>query len=48
MTVVLYVYTQAFQRFRMGPAAAATVILFGALLIITLLQLRVFSRPVEY
>ena len=48
MTVVLYVYIQAFQRFRMGPAAAATVILFGALLVITLLQLRVFSRQVEY
>jgi len=48
LTVVLYVYMQGFQRFRMGPAAAATVVLFGAILALTLLQLRVLSRPVEY
>ncbi len=47
-TVVLYVYQQGFQRFRMGQAAAATVVLFGAILVITLAQLRVFSRQVEY
>jgi len=47
-TVVLYVYQQGFQHFRMGPAAAATVLLFGAILIITLVQLRVFQKPVEY
>ncbi len=48
MTVVLYVYIQGFQRFRMGPAAAATVVLFGAILLITMVQLRFFSRQVEY
>ncbi|HKV45995.1 MAG TPA: sugar ABC transporter permease [bacterium] len=48
MTIVLYVYIQGFQRFRMGPAAAATVVLFVAILAITLLQLRFFSRQVEY
>ncbi len=48
LTVVLYVYIQGFQRFRMGPAAAATVVLFAAILVITLAQLRVFSRQVEY
>jgi len=47
-TVVLYVYQQGFQRFRMGQAAAATVVLFGAILAITLVQLRSLSRPVEY
>lgn len=47
-TVVLYVYQQGFQHFRMGPAAAATVLLFGAILVITVLQLRIFSRQVEY
>jgi multiple sugar transport system permease protein len=47
-TVVLYVYQQGFQHFRLGPAAAATVLLFAAILAITLLQLRVFSRQVEY
>ncbi len=48
MTVVLYVYIQGFQRFRMGPAAAATVVLFAAILLITVVQLRFFSRQVEY
>ena len=48
MTVVLYVYILGFQRFRMGPAAAATVLLFAAIPVITLLQLRFFSRQVEY
>lgn len=47
-TVVLYVYQQGFQHFRMGLAAAATVLLFAAILVITLLQLRVFSHEVEY
>lgn len=47
-TVVLYVYQQGFQHFRMGPAAAATVLLFAAILVITLVQMRVFSRQVEY
>ena len=47
-TVVLYVYTLGFQRFRMGPAAAATVVLFAAILLITVVQLRFFTRQVEY
>jgi multiple sugar transport system permease protein len=48
ITAVLYVYIQGFQRFRMGPAAAATVMLFAAILAITLLQMRFLSRQVEY
>ncbi len=48
MTVVLYVYILGFQRFRMGPAAAATVVLFAAILLITVVQLRFFTRQVEY
>jgi multiple sugar transport system permease protein len=47
-TVVLYVYTQGFQRFHMGQAAAATVVLFGVIMIISVAQLTVLSRPVEY
>jgi multiple sugar transport system permease protein len=47
-TVVLYVYTQGFQRFHMGQAAAATVVLFGAIMMISVAQLTVLSRPVEY
>ena len=48
MTVVLYVYILGFQRFRMGPAAAATVVLFAVILLITVVQLRFFTRQVEY
>jgi multiple sugar transport system permease protein len=48
MTVVLYVYILGFQRFRMGPAAAATVVLFAAILLITVVQLRFFTRQVDY
>src|SRR5262249_40618700 len=47
MTVVLYVYILGFQRFRMGPAAAATVVLFAVILLITVVQLRFFTRQVE-
>ena len=47
-TVVLYVYTQGFQRFHMGQAAAATVVLFGVIMVISLAQLTVLSHPVEY
>ncbi|HLJ60802.1 MAG TPA: sugar ABC transporter permease [bacterium] len=47
-TIVLYVYILGFQRFHMGQAAAATVLLFGVLLLITLAQLTVLSRKVEY
>ncbi len=47
-TVVLYVYTQGFQRFHMGQAAAATVVLFAVIMVISLAQLTLLSRPVEY
>ncbi len=48
LTVVLYVYQVGFQRFRMGEAAAATAVLFGVILVITLVQLKILSKPVEY
>jgi multiple sugar transport system permease protein len=48
LTMVLYVYQLGFQRFKMGEAAAATAVLFVVILAITLLQMRVLSRPVEY
>jgi multiple sugar transport system permease protein len=48
LTMVLYVYQLGFQRFRMGEAAAATAVLFVVILAITLLQMRVLSKPVEY
>ena len=48
LTMVLYVYQLGFQRFKMGEAAAATAVLFVVILAITLLQMRILSRPVEY
>ncbi len=47
-TVVLEVYREGFSSFNMGYAAALTVILFLVILMITVIQLRVFSRRVDY
>ncbi len=49
ISVVLYVYQQAFQSMpsKMGYASAMTVVLFTVILVITLLQLRFFSRDVN-
>jgi multiple sugar transport system permease protein len=48
LTLVLYVFQLGFQRFKMGEAAAATAVLFLVILTITLLQMKVLSKPVEY
>jgi multiple sugar transport system permease protein len=42
------VFQLGFQRFKMGEAAAATAVLFAVILGITLLQMKVLSKPVEY
>lgn len=47
-TVVLEVYNEGFSSYNMGYAAALTVILFLVILLITVIQLRVLSRRVEY
>ncbi|WP_337871011.1 sugar ABC transporter permease [Meiothermus sp.] len=48
LTLALYIYQQAFARFDLGYAAAITVLLFVVILVITLVQLRLLSRRVEY
>ncbi|MEZ4631852.1 MAG: sugar ABC transporter permease [Deinococcales bacterium] len=48
LTLALYMYQEAFSRFRMGYAAAVTVVLFGLILMVTLIQLRFFSKRVDY
>lgn len=48
VTVVLYVYRQGFSSFKMGYASALTVVLFVVILAITLIQLKVLTRPFEY
>jgi multiple sugar transport system permease protein len=47
-TMVLHIYNLAFQQFKMGDAAAATVILFILILALTLLQLKVLNKKIEY
>ena len=46
LSVVLYVYQQAFQSMpsKMGYASAMTFVLFAIILVITLVQLKLFSR----
>jgi len=44
----LFIYQQAFKHFKMGYASAGTVILFAIILGITLIQLKVLTRRVEY
>ena len=47
-TVVLEVYKEGFGSYNMGYAGALTVILFFLILAITVFQLRVLQRRVEY
>lgn len=48
LSVALYIYQLAFNRFEFGYAAAVTVVLFVIVLFVTLLQMRLISRRVEY
>lgn len=48
LTIALYIYQLAFKSFNLGYAAAVTVLLFAVILVITLVQLRILSRKVEY
>ncbi|MDD8042026.1 MAG: sugar ABC transporter permease, partial [Thermotogota bacterium] len=46
--LVLYIYQKAFLSFEMGSASSATVVLFGIILLITLLQFWLLKRRVQY
>lgn len=48
LTIALYMYQQAFEKFNIGYAAAVTVLLFAIIMVVTLLQLRLTQREVEY
>jgi multiple sugar transport system permease protein len=47
-SLVLFIYQQAFKSFKMGYASAATVALFAIILAITLIQLKITVRQIEY
>lgn len=40
----LYIYQAAFEHLRLGRASAAAVLLFGVIMLLTLLQMRLFRR----
>lgn len=47
-TVVHYIYETAFKQMNMGYASAAAFILFAIVLVISIVQLRIFRTDVEY
>lgn len=47
-TLVMYIYQQGFQNFRMGYAAALGVVLFFIVLALTVIQKQISSRWVHY
>jgi len=47
-TVIMLLYDTAFKYFRLGDASVMAVFVFVALLLVTLLQWRLFRRQVEY
>ena len=47
MVTALYMYRMAFEAFRMGRASAVAFILFGVMLLLSLLQFRLLGRDAE-
>ena len=47
-TIIPLLYDTAFKFFRLGDASVMAVFVFVVLLVTTLVQWRVFRRPVEY
>src|SRR2546425_785428 len=47
-TIIPLLYDTAFKFFRLGEASVMAVFVFGVLLVVTLLQWRIFPRPVDY
>ncbi len=48
MSLVVYIYQTAFYQFKFGYASAMTVVLFVVILAITLVQMKLLNKPVEY
>ncbi len=48
LTMPLFIYMEAFTRLNMGRAAAITVVFFLIIMVITLIQLKVTQRRIEY
>ncbi|MBA2939474.1 sugar ABC transporter permease [Paenibacillus sp. CGMCC 1.16610] len=48
VSLVLYIYNLAFKHFKMGEASAATIILFAMILSLSLLQMKILNRKIDY
>lgn len=48
VSMVLYIYQKAFKSFDMGYASAMTVLLFVIILVISLIQMKLVTKKVEY
>lgn len=48
LTMPLFIYMEAFTRLNMGRAAASTVVFFLIIMVITLIQLKVTQRDIQY
>jgi multiple sugar transport system permease protein len=48
LSLVVYIYNLAFYRFQMGYASAITVVLFIIIMVVTLVQMKLLSRRIEY
>src|SRR5207247_11449273 len=47
-TIIPLLYDTAFKYFRLGEASVMAVFVFAVLLAVTLVQWRIFRKPVEY
>ena len=47
-TIIMLLYDTAFKLFRFGDASVMAVFVFVALMVVTLVQWRLFRKPIEY
>jgi len=47
-SAALYIYQKAFTNFEMGLAASASLVLFAIILVVTIAQMRLFDRKLDY
>jgi multiple sugar transport system permease protein len=47
-SAALFIYEKAFTNFDMGTAAAASLVLFAVIMVVTLLQLKFFDKKMDY
>ena len=47
-TIIMLLYDTAFKFFRFGDASVMAVFVFVTLMVVTIVQWRIFRKPVEY